>query len=403
MQRRTFLAGGLAMAGLAAAAPAAAQRAKMTIRRIRYYEPLRPNPTFNQSDRIVLVETDAGITGIGEGGSKDMLEQCAAMLIGENPSRIDHLWQLLYRGFFYPPGREKLHALGALDLALWDIKGKALGVPVYELLGGLSRDYIECYSTGYPSKGNVPDTARACLQAGFRSFRTSLVGAVKGLFNARQVVQKTFEHCREIREGIGPEGDWAIDFHTCLDLPDAVRLAALLEPLNPLFVEDPLRSENTGVLRNFRLHSRVPVAVGEQFGARWDFNELIEQRTIDYLRATLPNVGGITEFMKIAALCETHYVGLIPHFTGPIALAALTHVLGVFSGPVLMEVLGQGPGPWPHLSQGPDFHIGKLWPRDAPGLGIQFNPEGARLIAEISEPSRRIRVNHRPDGSITNW
>jgi L-alanine-DL-glutamate epimerase-like enolase superfamily enzyme len=114
---------------------------KMKITRIRYYQPKRVNQTFNQSDRIVTIETDAGITGIGEGGSKDMMEQCAAMLIGEDPARTGALWQFMYRGWFYPPGREKLHALGALDVALWDIQGKALGVPVYQLLGGLSRTH----------------------------------------------------------------------------------------------------------------------------------------------------------------------------------------------------------------------------------------------------------------------
>ncbi len=112
----------------------------MKINRIRIYQPKRLNPNFNQSDMVVTVETDAGITGIGEGGSRDTLTQCAGMLIGEQPERIQHLWQTMYRGFFYPAGREKLHALGALDLALWDIKGKQLGVPVYELLGGLTRE-----------------------------------------------------------------------------------------------------------------------------------------------------------------------------------------------------------------------------------------------------------------------
>ena len=170
----------------------------------------------------MTVETDAGITGIGEGGSKDVLEQCAAMLIGENPSRIEHLWQMLYRGYFYPAGREKLHALGALDLALWDIKGKALGVPVYELLGGLSRDYIECYSTGFPSKGasrNGPRLPRSRIPRLSHGAGRGSQGDVQ----RAAVVQQTFEHCQQVREGVGHEGDWAIDFHTCLDLPDAVR------------------------------------------------------------------------------------------------------------------------------------------------------------------------------------
>ena len=403
--RRMFVTAALAATGgIAVAAEAKCAAApRMKIRRIRFYQPPRMRPTFNQSDRIVVIETDAGISGVGEGGAKDTLQQCAAMLIGEDPSRIEHLWQLLYRGYFYPPGREKLHALGALDMALWDIKGKSLGVPVYELLGGLSRDHIECYSTGFPRKGDVKETSRACLEAGFRAFRSSVADTEKDVFNSRHAVERTFRHCQEVREGVGNEGDWAIDFHTRLDLPDAVRLSTLIEPLAPLFVEDPLRSENPGVLKDFRMRSRVPVAVGEQFGARWDFQELIQDRTIDYVRGTLPNVGGITELLKIAALCETHYVGLIPHFTGPISLAALVHVLGVFPGPVLMEIAGAAPPSRPYLPQGPDFHDGKLWPREALGLGVEFDPRGAELIAEIDQRCSPIPMYRRPDGSITNW
>src|SRR5688572_20194318 len=135
------------------------------ITRIRCYAPKNARPTFNQSERIVTVETDEGLVGVGEGGSKDTIEQCACMLIGGDPARIGHLWQLMYRGYFYPAGREKLHALGGLDLALWDLKGKALGVPVYELLGGRARDHVECYSTGFPRQGTLAETARACIAA----------------------------------------------------------------------------------------------------------------------------------------------------------------------------------------------------------------------------------------------
>jgi len=135
--------------------------------------------------------------------------------------------------------------------------------------------------------------------------------------DARRMVEKTVEQCVQIQEGVGAEGDWAIDFHTRLDMADAVRLCTRIEDLNPLFVEDPLRSENPEVLAALRPQVRVPLAVGEQFGDRWDCNTSIERHLIDYTRMTLPNVGGITEFTKIAALCETHYVGMIPHFTGP--------------------------------------------------------------------------------------
>ena len=346
MKRRAFLKSA-GLGGVVLATPALPALAKssppMKITRVRYYHNPGTRPMVNQSFHIVTVETDAGITGIGEGGSRDTIEQCAAMIIGEDPSRIEHLWQMMFRGYFYPPGREKIHSLGAIDLALWDIKGKALGVPVYDLLGGLSREHVECYSTGFPSKGNLKETARACVEAGFRAFRHSVADPADGeTFNSHQAVRKSYEECVEIREGVGKDGDWAIDYHTRLDLSDAVRLSTLIEPLEPYFCEDLIRSENPGVYRDLRQQVKVPIAVGEHFGARWDTNELIEQHLIDYSRVSIPNVGGITEYMKIATLCETHYVGLIPHFTGPLSEAALVHACGVFSGPVMMEMLGDG-------------------------------------------------------------
>ncbi len=388
--------------GLSSRLQAALQKMKIT--RIRYYHVPNSRPIFNQSGHIVTVETDQGITGIGEGGTKDSIEQLGAMLIGSDPARIEQLWQLMYRGYFYPPGREKLHALGALDLALWDIKGKALGLPVYELLGGLARDYVECYSTGYPNQGNLKDTARACIEAGFRAFRTSVADPGAELaFDAQRMISKTFDNCKQIREGVGPNGDWAIDYHTRLDQAEAVRLSGLLEALHPLFVEDLVRSENASVYRVLRQQVKVPIAVGEQFGDRWDINELVEQHLIDYSRVSLPNTGGITEFLKLAALCETHYVGLTPHFTGPVSTAALVHACAAFSGPVLMEMTGAGPREEPHLPKHFDFRNGKLWPNARPGLGVEFDSRRATQVAEVTELKRPIRLFRRPDGSITNW
>jgi len=405
MNRRTFLSSLGAGAALALTRPQLhADLPKMKIKRVRFYQNPRSRPMFNQSFNIVTVETDAGITGIGEGGSRDTIAECAGMLIGDDPSRIDALWQLVYRGHFYPAGREKLDALGALDLALWDIKGKALGVPVYELLGGQSREHIECYSTSFPNKGSLKETARACVEAGFRAFRTSVADPGEGVaFNSHQIVRKTHEECVEIREGVGKDGDWAIDYHTRLDLPDAIRLSTLIEPLEPYFCEDLLRSENTEVYRELRAHVKVPIAVGEQFGDRWDVNRLVEHRLIDYARVSLPNVGGITEYKKITTLCETHYVGLIPHFTGPVAEAALAHVVTTFSGPVLMEILGAGPAAEPHLPASYDFRNGKVWPNRRPGLGVEFDPKPLQLVLEVTERNRPIPLFHRPDGSMTNW
>lgn len=407
MKRRAFLqAAGLGTVGIAAQSRVVppAPPPPMKITRIRFYHNPKSPLHFNQSFHIVTVETDQGITGIGEGGFKEGIEQCAAMIIGEDPSRIEHLWQMMFRGYFYPAGREKLHALGAIDLALWDIKGKALGVPVYELLGGLSREYVECYSTGFPRKGSLKETARACIEAGFRAFRSAVADPGPGQpFNSHEMVRKTHQDCVEIREGVGKDGDWALDYHTRLELPDAVRLSTLIESLEPYFTEDLVRSENPDVYRSLRQEVKVPIAVGEQFGSRWDINTLIEQQLIDYARVTLPNVGGLTEYLKIAAVCETHYVGLIPHFTGAVSEAALVHACGVFSGPVLMEMTGAGPRDLPHLPESYDFRNGKLWPNRRPGLGVALDTRPLQLVAEITERARPVPMFHRPDGSITNW
>lgn len=377
----------------------------MKITRIRYYHVGNTRPIFNQTSHVVVVDTDQGIQGIGEGGHKDSIDQLARLVIGENPLATEHLWQLMYRHFFYPPGREKVHAQGAVDLALWDIKGKAFDVPVWKLLGGPTRNHVECYSTGFPSAGSLRDKAQACIEAGFRAFRygTSGPNSSGGAFNAHVAVNETFEACQQIREGVGPSGDWAIDFHTRFDLSDAIRLAGLIEPLAPYFVEDLIRSENPGVYRDVRQKVNVPIAVGEHYGDRWDANELIENRWMDYSRISIPNCGGITEYLKIAALCETHYVGLIPHFTGPIATAALVHCIAALPHPAMMEMRRDGNLPEPHLNEKYDFRNGKVWPNDRPGLGVDFDPTQAELVLDINEQDRPITLYRRPDGSITNW
>jgi L-alanine-DL-glutamate epimerase-like enolase superfamily enzyme len=147
----------------------------------------------------------------------------------------------------------------------------------------------------------------------------------------------------------------------------------------------------------------VPIAVGEQYGDRWTVNELIEDHLIDYSRITLPNAGGITEFMKLAALCETHYVGLVPHFTGTISTAALVHTCAAASAPATLEMRGDGPGEEAHLPVTFDFSEGKAWPNDRPGLGVEFDPSAASLVAEIIEHDDPIPQFRRPDGSIQNW
>jgi len=412
VQRRTFfrsLAAATTAAGLRPV-PVRAAIPKNKITRVRVYAPPNPNPLFNQSDLVVTVETDAGITGIGEGGSRDTLEQCAGRLIGQDPQHIERLWQDMSRAFFYPAGREKEHAIGALDLALWDIRGKALGVPVHALLGGMVRNYCECYNTagiipGIQGGMSIKERAQLTIAAGYRAFRMGAADApANTTFNTSERLNQLYNDCVEAREGVGKNGDWCVDFHQRFDLHEAVRGCTLIESLAPFFVEDPVRTEafqeDLPILRRM---VKVPIAAGEEWGNRWDFNKLVESHDIDYVRATLPNVGGITEMIKIAAICETHFVGIVPHFTGPIATAALVNSLGTFSGPLLMEYNFQG-RTLPHLPVCLDFKNGKLYPNDRPGLGVEVDFKPLHQIAEVTRyVTNRAQTYFRPDGSITNW
>jgi len=397
-----------ALTGLSPFDASAAPKLKIT--KIRYYAaPGYTKPLFNQARGIVEIQTDGGIVGIGEGGSKDMVEQLAQMLIGENPFRIEHLWQYLYRGMFYPPGREKLHAQGAIDMALWDIKGKALGVPVYELLGGATREYVECYATGFrASKAKTEEErARDCIEAGLRAYRIGPTGG-NGAdpFDFYDNAKKTIDFCKRIDAAVGGGGKWAIDLHTRFDTTEGVKICKALENLEPYFIEDIIRSENPEVYRTVRQMTTVPIAVGEQFGDRWDSNNLIEQRLIDYTRFTLPNTGGLSEFKKLASMCETHYVGMIPHFTGPLAVAALVHTLGS-SSPTrcLMELAGGEPERPDYFNEDlVNFKNGKLYLNPEPGLGVKFNPQKATLLMEVTSNTKFPHPYLKsPDGAIHNW
>jgi L-alanine-DL-glutamate epimerase-like enolase superfamily enzyme len=416
MQRRKFLKSLAGTAGAALALPHFAEAAlpKAKVTRIRVYKPPELNELFNQSNMVVTVETDIGITGIGEGGSKDTLEQCAGNVIGHNPFDIERIWHEMYIAWFYPPGREKIHALGAIDMALWDIKGKALDVPIHQLLGGMMRDHLECYATAGSPRGDgsgsggrlsVRENAQATIEAGFRAFRmdaASLGNGTNAIYNTHERVRKVASDCKEAREGVGPNGDWCIDFHQRFDFADALRACKLIEDYEPYFVEDPVRDEQAlDEIPKLRMLTTVPLAHGEDWGQRWDFHKLVYNKDIDYIRATLPNVGGITEMTKIAALCETSAIGIVPHFTGPISTAALVHTLGPHSGPVLVEI-GRNRTPADYLKEGLDFKDGKCWPNNRPGLGVTPDMSRLTMIGEVTEPGRKW-FYRRPDGSLTHW
>src|SRR5258708_9669109 len=250
MKRKSFLKS-LSATMVAAATsglPAFASLPKMRITRVRAYLPPNPNPLFNQSDMVVTIETDTAIMGVGEGGSKDLLEQSAGRLIGRDPQHIEQLWQDMNRAFFYPAGRERTDAIGALDLALWDIKGKVQNQPIHEVLGGMVRNYCECYNTagiipritpGMPIK----ERARATVEAGYRAFRFGAIDLPRdnSVFNTRVRIHHLTEECAAAREGVGKDGAWVIDFHQRSDLPAPTPALNQIPTPPPFSAHNPTR------------------------------------------------------------------------------------------------------------------------------------------------------------------
>jgi L-alanine-DL-glutamate epimerase-like enolase superfamily enzyme len=411
LNRRGFLTGSALCAGSAFTdllpGTALAALSDLKITRVRVFNPANAtnlDGPLNLSEILVAIDTDAGITGYGQGGTPDLLRYAASLLIGQDPFRTEQLWQRMYRSSIYPAGREKLNAVGALDCALWDIKGKVLDVPVYQLLGGRARDHIDCYkSFGMLRLDQARDEARRTMAEGYRAIRSFGVAGHGSVFDARRYLREVITLCTALREGVGQDGDFIFDAHTRLDFAEAARLCDQLAPLDPLFVEDPLHTmDDLTLFAALRHRVKVPLAAGEQFGELRDGNlPLVEQGLIDYLRSSIPNVGGITAYRKIAALCEAHSVSLVPHFTSPIGTAAIGHCLLNFPGQVLNEayrtVLPD------YLKEGAVFRDGRMGVGERPGLGVVVDERRLTLIAAFTQarPPELYQGEsiHRPDGS----
>jgi L-alanine-DL-glutamate epimerase-like enolase superfamily enzyme len=223
-----------------------------------------------------------------------------------------------------------------------------------------------------------------------------------GVFDSRARIPQIIRALEQIREGVGPDGNWMIDVHQKFDFHEAVELCRLMEPLRPYCVEDPLREEQFRTqIPKLRLLTTVPLAPGEEWGTRADFSPLVEQRDIDFARVSLPNVGGISEMLKIMAVCDTHKVGIVPHFTGPIATAGHMHTMMAFPGQVLMEY-NLGERQVPYMPEFLECRNGKVWPNDRPGLGVSIDEKQLTFVEQMTEGAP-APTHRRPDGSLTHW
>ncbi len=360
---------------------------------------------------FVVVDTDEGISGVGEAGitGRELavmgaLEHFKPLLLGQDPARIEHIWQHLFRGGFFPAQRILTAAISAIDIALWDIKGKALGVPIYELLGGRVRDKVICYPHNAGETMEIAPLVESCVQTkeeGWKFVRWGL--PVNGMrLEPGPAIRTAITQFQAVREAIGEEMEIVFDVHTRLDLPDAVWLCQEAEAFRPFFMEDPLRAENPDSFKTLRPRTRVPLAAGEHFSSKWEFRQLIEEEWIDYARIDLCIVGGFTEAKKIAGWCETHYIKLAVHNPlGPVSTAACLQ-LNLACPNVGVQEQPAKPGTTlaDVVPVQPEWDDGYLLPSTQPGLGIEFD-----RIAAQQHPFRMTELPQiqRVDGAMTNW
>ncbi len=363
---------------------------------------------------FVKVETDEGIYGIGEAGItwrewavEGAVRHLQSLLVGQDPFRTEFLWQQMHRRGFFPAEKIFCSAMSAIDIALWDIKGKALNQPVYNLIGGLTRDKVVCYphTTGQ-TLDELLDNCRQAVKDGWKFVRTGVMetGMVgdRLILEPSAAVRQTAKTLEAMRTAVGPDIEITCDVHTRLDTPDAIRLCQMVEHLDLFFMEDPLRSENPASYATLARHTSVPIAAGEQWATKWSFRQVIEEELINYARIDLCIVGGITEALKIARWCETHYIKLAPHNPlGPVSTAACLH-LDLASDNVGVQECPRVPGTtltdlFP--VQVP-FEKGYLLVSERPGLGIEFDESA---VAKYPYEQGRRPAFWRLDGSMTNW
>lgn len=362
---------------------------------------------------FVKVETNEGIYGIGEGGLRrrgramaEVIHSSESTLLGQDPFRIEYLWQRMFRGGFFPGGVIQSAAVSAVDIALWDIKGKALGVPVYELLGGRTRDKVVCYPhNGDPN--SIESLVQSCQQtyeAGWRFVRWGLCDPEgDDRFEPARAVRFGIEQVKAVRETLGDDVEILVDVHTRLDPPASIEFCKGVEQYRPFFIEDPLRSENPASLKLVRQNTSLPIAVGEQFDSKWSFREAIEEDLMDYCRVDLCIAGGLTEARKITGWCEAHYIHIVPHNPlGPVSTAACLHLC------LASALVGVQELPRPPMTSLTDlfpvqmpFADGYLLPPEGPGLGLEFNEDA--LVNDAPPPSGPPSGYQRDDGSYTNW
>jgi galactonate dehydratase len=359
---------------------------------------------------FVVVETDEGVHGIGEGSLPGhplavaaAVEEYREYVVGEDPARIQHLWQLMYRRPFFRSGAVTLSAMSAIEQALWDIKGKVASLPVYELLGGRCHDRIKLYANG--PRGDTPaeyaDSARSLVEQGFTAMKTGITEPVLPV-QGGGVVRRAAAQVETLRDAVGDDVEIAWDAHGRFTPAMSIKLARALEPYDIWFLEEPALPENAKGLAQVAQATPIPVATGERLFTKWAFREVLELGGAALLQPDLSHCGGVLEARAIAAMAEVYLCGFAPHNPlGPVNTIVSAHVSITSPNFVALEICFYPPD-WTRalLTEPLEFRDGYIELSDKPGWGVELDLELCR--AHPYKPYKLPILEH-PSGAIADW
>jgi galactonate dehydratase len=351
---------------------------------------------------FLKVHTDEEVTGWGEPITEGRAKTCATAvaeiapyLIGKDPRNVVHHWQAIYRHAFYRGGPILTSALSGIEQALWDIKGKLLGVPIYELLGGPTRDRIRVYA----HVGNRPETLRQRQAEGFTAFKTGVRNSTQsGVVASKRFIDEAVEAFAALREAGGDDADIGIDFHGAITPQNAKLLIRALEPYHPMFIEEPIQCQDIEGMAEIARGTHLPIATGERLFTKWAFRDVLEKRAATILQPDLCHCGGIMEARLIAGMAEAYYATLAPHNPlGPISLASGLQLAASIPNFLCQEQVNLGDG---YLKQPFKVEDGHVQLPTGPGLGIEIDEN---LLADQLDHDWRNPETYFNDGSVVDW
>lgn len=352
---------------------------------------------------FLKIHTDAGVVGLGEplleGRAltvKTAIEEIAPYLVGKDPRHIVHHWQAIYRHAFYRGGPILTSALSGIDQALWDIKGKLLDVPVYELLGGPTRDRVRVYG-----RAATPDDIKKRKAEGYTVIKTGLAHEhPANIVENPRFIKHAVDSFAALRDAAGPDMDIAIDFHGNISPQTAKVIIKELEPYQPMFIEEPCQAQNVDTMVDIARGTHLPIAAGERIFTKWGFRELLEKKAVGIIQPDLCHAGGITEGRLIAGMAEAYYIPIAPHNPmGPISLASGLHLAASIPNFLVQEQVSLGEG---YLKN--PFKLqkdGTVMIPQGPGLGIELDEE--QIKDKIGHDWKNPETYNFLDGSVVDW